>query len=315
MTWVRVYSKNMIATVTLNPSLDRLLEIDQLSADDANRVHLEKHYPAGKGIDGSRVIHELGGETVAFGLVGGNNGLEVKLRLADEGVESELITIPGETRVNILLYERSTSKQYLINAKGPEANDGVLEQVLARVKNRAPQALIVAGSIPAGMRKDAYARIVRGLPETRVFVDADGDALAAAIEARPWAIKPNKHEAGRILGREIETEADALTAVHELAERGIAHVILSMGRAGALLGTGGKVWKGIPPTVKTVSAVGAGDSMVATYTLRLMGGDDPPDAFQWALAAGAATALTPGTELCHRADVERLVSEATVKTA
>jgi 6-phosphofructokinase 2 len=302
----------MIATVTLNPSLDRLLEIDQLSADDANRVHLERHYPAGKGIDGSRVIHELGGETVAFGLVGGNNGLEVKLRLADEGVESELITIPGETRVNLLLYERATAKQYLINAQGPEATDAVVEQVLLRIRNRAPEAVIVAGSIPAGVRKDAYARLVRGLPETRVFVDADGEALALALAARPWAIKPNKHEAGRLLGRVVETEAQALAAVRELADTGIAHVLLSMGQAGALLGTGGQAWKGVPPTVKTVSAVGAGDSMVATYTLRILEGLAPPEAFRWALAAGAATALTPGTELCHKADVERLFAEAQV---
>jgi 6-phosphofructokinase 2 len=304
----------MIATVTLNPSLDRLLEVDNLSSDDANRVQHEKHYAAGKGIDGSRVIHELGGETIAFGLVGGNNGLELKLRLADEGVPTELVTISGETRVNILLYDRSSSKQYLINAQGPEATPDCLARVAQLVKAQGPDAVIVAGSIPEGIARNAYGTLVEALRGTKVFVDADAEALTHAVAATPWAIKPNRHEASRLLGRNVETEEEAIQAAKELSARGIEHVLLSMGKAGAILCHAGKVWRGVPPAVKAISAVGAGDSMVATYTMHTVDRKAPPEeAFRWALAAGAAVALTPGTELCHRADVERLYLEAKVE--
>lgn len=302
----------MIATVTLNPALDRLLEIEALSPDDANRVRKEVHYAAGKGIDGSRVIHELGGETVAFGLVGGNDGAELAKRLRDEGVTTDFVEIPGETRVNLLLYERATGKQYLINAGGPPADAACLTAVLERVRKHQPGTVIAAGSIPSGVGSEAYARLVRELPGTRVFVDADGEALAAAVAARPWAIKPNRHEAGRLLGRPVETVDEAAAAARELSAQGIEHVLLSMGKAGAVLCHGGRVWRGVSPTVKVLSAVGAGDAMVATYTLRTEQGKSPAEAFRWALAAGAAVALTPGTELCHRADVERLFAEARV---
>lgn len=303
----------MIATVTLNPALDRLLEIEALSADDANRVLKEVHYAAGKGIDGSRVIHELGGDTVALGLVGGNDGAELAKRLHDEGVETDFVEIPGETRVNLLLYERSTGRQYLVNAGGPPADPACLEAVIERVRKHRPGTVIVAGSIPSGVGGDAYARIVSALPGVRVFVDADGEALASAIAATPWAIKPNRHEASRLLGRAVETEAAAAAAARELAGRGIEHVIVSLGKAGAVLCHGGRVWRGVAPSVKVLSAVGAGDAMVATYTLRTEEGREPAEAFQWALAAGAAVALTPGTELCHRPDVERLFGEAKVE--
>lgn len=304
----------MIATVTLNPALDRLLEIDALSADDANRVRKEVHYAAGKGIDGSRVIHELGGDTVAFGLVGGNDGAELVKRLRDEGVAGDFVEIPGETRVNLLLYERATGKQYLVNAGGPPAAPACLDAVIERVRVRRPGTVIAAGSIPSGLGDDAYARLVRALPGVQVFVDADGEALAQAIEARPWAIKPNRHEASRLLGHAVETEAQAAQAARELAARGITHVLISMGKAGAILCHGGCVWRGVSPAVKVLSAVGAGDAMVATYTMRIDQGRPPAEAFQWALAAGAAVALTPGTELCHRADVERLFPQAKVES-
>lgn len=302
----------MIATITLNPALDRLLEIEALSADDANRVLNEVHYAAGKGIDGSRVIHELGGDTVAFGLVGGNDGAELAKRLQDEGVATDFVEIPGETRVNLLLYERSTGKQYLINAGGPPADAACLDAVLEQVRARKPATVIAAGSIPQGVGVDAYARIVQGLPGVRVFVDADGEALAKAVAAKPWAIKPNRHEAARLLGHPVETVEEAAAAARELSAKGIEHVLISMGKAGAVLCHAGQVWRGISPTVKVLSAVGAGDAMVATYTLRTEQGKPPAEAFQWALAAGAAVALTPGTELCHRSDVERLFAEAKV---
>jgi 6-phosphofructokinase 2 len=303
----------MIATVTLNPSLDRLLEVEALSADDANRVVLERHYAAGKGIDGSRVIRELGGDTVALGLVGGMDGHEIGLRLEAAGVPSDFVSIPGETRVNILLFDRSTGKQYIVNAVGPEADAACLQVVIRKLADRKPAYVIAAGSIPRGLPVDAYAEIVAGLPGANVFVDADGEALTRAVAAKPWAIKPNRHEASRLLNREIGTEAEAVRAARELERTGIRHVLLSMGWAGAVLAHGGIVWRGAAPQVKTVSAVGAGDAMVAAYTLRISQGKEPAEAFRWALAAGAAVALTPGTELCHKEDVERFFAEANVQ--
>lgn len=305
----------LIATVTLNPAIDRLLEVERLSADDSNRVLLERHYPAGKGIDASRVIHELGGKTVAYCLVGGAGGAEIVARLQQEGVPVETVEVPGETRSNVLLFERATGKQYLINASGPVVAPEKFEEILLRMERRRGgfAACIAAGSLPVGLPKSAYADLVRRLADVRCFVDTDGEALALAVAACPWAIKPNRHEAGRLLGLTISDEAGALTAIRRLAALGIEHTLLSLGKDGALLAHGGSIWRGRAPVVPVRSAVGAGDSMVAAYTLRIVEGLAPGESLRWALAAGAATALTPGTELCHRADVERLVVETRIE--
>ena len=307
----------MIATVTLNPALDRLLEVERLSSDDSNRVLLERHYAAGKGVDASRVIHELGGSTTAYGMVGGMEGAEIKHRLEADGITADFTEVEGDTRTNLLLHERSTGKQYLINAQGPEVAPVKLDALLERLyrKRGSFQAMIVSGSIPRGLPDTAYRTLVETLRDVKVFVDADGDVLKHAVQARPWAIKPNRHEASRLLGRTVESRDEALEAAHELVGLGIEHVLLSMGKAGAILAHGGQVWYGHSPEVQAVSAVGSGDSMVAAYTLKVCQGHAPEKAFAWALAAGAATALTPGTELCHREDVERLVKEVSIELA
>ena len=67
----------MIYSVTLNPALDRAINVDRLLEDDTVRVISEQHYAAGKGIDVSRVIKELGGQSVALGLIGGYDGLHL----------------------------------------------------------------------------------------------------------------------------------------------------------------------------------------------------------------------------------------------
>ncbi len=306
-----------IATITLNPALDRLLEIEALSADDANRVQFEKHYAAGKGIDASRVIHELGGDTIAYGLVGGTNGAEIERRLVAAGVPADFVIVEGDTRTNLLLYERSTGRQYLINASGPSLDREAFDTLLTKLYRKRGnfQAVIASGSIPKGLPASAYADIVRELSDVPVFVDADGESLSLAVEAGPWAIKPNRHEASRLLGRKVETVDEALEAARSLSTRGIEHVLLSMGKAGAVLAHQGRCWRGVGPKVEAVSAVGAGDSMVAAYTLYVTGGSSVEEAFAWSLAAGAATALTPGTELCHLEDVERLVKQVRVEPA
>ena len=305
----------MIATVTLNPALDRLLEIERLSADDANRVLLERHYAAGKGVDASRVIHELGGNTTAYGMVGGMEGAEITHRLEADGIHADFTEVEGDTRTNLLLHERSTGKQYLINAQGPRVAPEKLDELLERLyrKRGSFRAMIVSGSIPQGLPDSAYRTLVERMEDVKVFVDADGDVLKQAVEARPWAIKPNRHEASRLLGRTVESRAESLQAAHDIVTFGIQHVLLSMGKAGAVLAHGGQVWFGRSPEVQAISAVGSGDSMVAAYTLKLCQGFTPEEAFAWGLAAGAATALTPGTELCHREDVERLVREVSVE--
>jgi 6-phosphofructokinase 2 len=63
------------------------------------------------------------------------------------------------------------------------------------------------------------------------------------------------------------------------------------------------------PRVEAHSAVGAGDSFVGAITLALSRGSPMDDALTFAIAAGAASVLHPGTHLCSTADVLRIYDD------
>ncbi|MFP3928859.1 MAG: 1-phosphofructokinase [Desulfobacteraceae bacterium] len=300
----------MIYTVTLNPALDRAITVERLLEDDTTRVISEKHYAAGKGIDVSRVIAELEGESVALGLVGGYDGLQLEGLLINAGVMINFTRISGETRTNIILREKEADKQYVITASGPEVDAAEIaefyRQILA-IKDMAY--LVMSGSLPRGVTPKIYGQLILAAKKLGAFtmLDADGKALKDAVEFQPACIKPNTHELSRLVGRGLESESEILDACRELHNRGIPYVLASRGKDGMILSTSEARFKATAPPIDVGSTVGAGDSAVAGFILAHSRGKGLADCLRLSAAAGTATAKTPGTELCHRETVEELL--------
>lgn len=306
----------MIYTVTLNPALDRAIELDELVPDDANRIKNEKSYAGGKGIDASRVIKVLGGESIALGFVGGFNGMELEQRLLRQGVICDFVETRGETRTNILIFEKTKKTHTSLNASGTEVNEVEVRELIEKIDNIAdPEYVIISGSIPRGVKKDIYKEIVTIVKRRGAIVvlDSDGEVMKIGIEAKPHIIKPNLHELGRLVGREIGGIDDALSAAEGLMDGGIEMVLVSMGRDGALMVGKNTRLIGIPPEVSVDSTVGAGDSFLAAFVLGYSRDMELKDCLRFGVAAGAAAAMTPGTELCRRNDVEDILSGVEVK--
>ncbi|MCF8061298.1 MAG: 1-phosphofructokinase [Deltaproteobacteria bacterium] len=300
----------MIYTVTLNPALDRAVTVDRLLEDDTTRVQAEKHYAAGKGIDVSRVITELGGKSVALGLVGGYDGLQLEGLLINAGVMTSFKRISGETRTNIILREASRNRQYVISAAGPEVGSAeIAEFYRGIVEIQDMEYLVMSGSLARGVSHNLYGQLILAARKKNAFslLDADGRAMQESIGFQPTCIKPNIHELSRLVGRELETESDILDACERIHREGVTYVLVSRGKDGLILST--ETWrlKAKAPAVETESAVGAGDSAVAGFVLGHSRGGDLTDCLRLSCAAGAATAMTPGTELCHRETVEALL--------
>lgn len=300
----------MIATVTLNPSLDKTLTVDALIADDTNRAVAVRLDPGGKGINVSRVVREFGGQTLAMGLLGGHNGELVRHALDDEGIATDFNWIDGETRENLILEDKHTGHQYRINAPGPfvrvEEGDR-LKRKLSGWEKR-PDFVVFSGSIPPGLAKDVYRDLIQDahIKGLRTALDADGTALRAGVAARPTVVKPNRYELERFVGHELGSEEALIAAGQELIRQGVELVILSDGPRSAYAISADEVWVAIPPEIDAQSAVGAGDSMLGGVIWRLCSGASLDEALAWGVAAGAATAMTPGTELCHLKDVKLL---------
>jgi len=301
----------MIATITLNPTLDRTITVHGLNLDEANRwtnLHL---YAGGKGIDVSRAVHEMGGKTIAYGFIGGETGRTVEILLDEEGVPYSFTPVEEETRTNFIIADTKNHKQTRIDAPGPRISKRELERFLDRVKRiePKPEMMVIAGSVPPGIPDNIYYDIVGGCQtfKVRCILDSAGQWLREGIKAKPYLIKPNVHETEEMLGIELPDEAAVIKAALELVDTGVEIVVISRGKDGLVAVNKKGVVKAVSPPVKVVSAVGAGDCAVAGLALKLAYGEPLIEACRLAAAMGAAAVLTPGTELCHRADVERLL--------
>jgi 6-phosphofructokinase 2 len=307
----------MIATVTLNPSLDKTVTVEELVVDEANRWTSLRRDPGGKGINVSRVIHELGGETIAYGFIGGFDGEALKHLLRQHGVPFDFTSIKREIRSNFIITDSKTRRQTRIDAPGPNISRDELRKLIdkiTRIKSK-PDFLVLAGSVPPGVPADIYRQLIEKAKESgiKTVLDSDNKWLKEGIKAKPNVIKPNVHEAEELLEVQLRDELAIIEAVKALVSKGIEVAAISRGKDGIIVATKEKVLKVTSPQVEVRSTVGAGDSAIAGLVLKLSQGHGIEEASQWAAAAGTAATLTPGTELCRREDVEKLLPQVKVE--
>lgn len=301
-----------IATLTMNPTIDKGSSVEQVIPGRKLRCKPPRHEPGGGGINVSRAIHRLGGQSVALYTAGGATGHMLQDLLGDEGVINHRpIPIEGLTRQNLTVLEESSEQQYRFGMPGPTLQDAEWQQCLDELAILEPKTgyIVASGSLPSGVPEDFYARVASSGREmdTRIIVDTSGKPLRLAAREGVYLLKPNLRELRQLAGRELDDEAQQEAAAREIVETGQSEVVVvSRGAGGALLvsSTGQKLLRS--PTVPIRSRVGAGDSMVAGIVLALARGASLSDAVRFGVAAGAAAVMTPGTELCRREDVERL---------
>lgn len=305
----------MIFTVTLNPALDRAIVVERLMLEDTSRVIEEAHYAAGKGIDVSRVIKELGGQSVALGLLGGYDGLHIEGLLINAGVMTDFTRISDETRTNIILKENATSRQFMISAAGPEVTAAEIGQFYQHILQiQGMNYMVLCGSLPRGVTPNLYGQLILAGKKKKAFIvlDTDGQALKESIEYQPTCIKPNRFELSRLVQRDLLNESEIISACDDLHHKGIPYVLVSRGKEGLILSTKERKIKAAAPPVDVKSTVGAGDSVVAGFVLAHSQGKDLIECLRLGCAAGTATAKTPGTELCHQADVQSILPQVQI---
>ena len=300
----------MIYTVTLNPALDRTITVKKLFEDDTTRVLSEKLYAGGKGIDVSRVIRELGGQSVALGLVGGYDGLHLEGLLINAGVMTDFTRISAETRTNIILKEEETKNQFVISASGPPISPTEIGELYHNVLQlQSVDYLVLSGSLPKGVTPNVYGQLILAGIKKEAFIvlDTDGKALKESINYGPTLIKPNRHELSRLAGKDLSSEKDILNACEKVHGLGIEYILVSRGKEGLILSTRENKIKAFAPPVEVDSTVGAGDSVVAGFVKAHSQGEELTECVRLACAAGTATAKTPGTELCHAHEVKKVL--------
>lgn len=310
-----------IATVTINPAVDLSTTIDKIIPVAKLRGTTQRRDPGGGGINVARVITRLGGRDVrAIYPVGGAMGDLLRRLLDEEAVVSQTFPISGETREDFFVHETSSAQQYRFILPGPQLNAAEWSECLRLIESLAPfpRFLVASGSLPIGVPDDFYARVAeiarrRG---ARMILDTSGPALAAAVAAGVDLIKPNLREMRELTGIEPRDVFEWEAAARLIVDKRQADIVaLTMGHLGAALVTRDRIWRARPLPVTPLSAVGAGDSFLGALVWRLSAGADLAEAFRYAMAAGAAALLYPGTELCRPDDVERLAAQVIMAEA
>lgn len=298
-----------IVTLTLNPALDKSTEVERLMPEDKLRCSPPTWEPGGGGINVSRAIKQLGGESLCIYLAGGPSGEKIEALLAAEGINQRRIATKAETRENLVVFETSTQKQYRFGMPGAavtqEELDTCLEIVLGLPED--VEFLVASGSLPKGVPDNFYGTLARLAQERgiRCVVDTSGKALLEAAEQGVCLLKPNLNELSQMAGKEHINALEQEEIAKEVINKGKASVLaVSLGPRGAMLATKDHIEYVVPPTVKQMSTVGAGDSMVAGMVLAFSLGKPLTDMIRWGVAAGTAATMTPGSELCRREDVE-----------
>ncbi len=306
----------MIHTLTVNPALDLTYRVPDIKFDDTVRAEMVLRSPGGKGINVSRVAARLGQPTVAMGLVGGRTGEELRERLEAEDVRTWFTHVQAETRTNAIIQD-DAGHQVRVSGPGAAVGEHDLERLVDSLFDlRSPEVLALSGSLVQGMPEGFYATIARRAQAdgVRVAVDADNGELRAAAGVATFLIKPNRYELERLTGRSIGTREDAAAAATPLLEQGVGAVLCSLGAQGAVLVTKGCALHAFAPRVKVDSAVGSGDAMLGGALVAATQGRPWEEVLRLGVACGTATAMSPGTELCSRADVEGLLPRIVVET-
>jgi 6-phosphofructokinase 2 len=300
-----------IVTLTINPTIDTNATVDHVIPERKLRCQPPRHEPGGGGINVSRAIRKLGGDSVAVYPVGGPTGHLLQHLLEQEGLTLRAVPIGDWTRENFVILEEATGQQFHFVMPGPTLQEAEWQQCLNLLStfSPVPAYIVASGSLPPGVPTDFYARVARIGRKcgARVIVDTSGDAFRAAVYEGVYLLKPNQYELSDLANCDLTDEAQQEAAAVELVHRGHGEaVVLSLGAAGVLLVTAAGCERLRAPTVPVVSKIGAGDSTVAGIVLSLARGMALRDAVLFGIATGAAAVMTPGTELCRREDVERL---------
>ena len=299
----------MIYTVTLNPSIDYVINVNNLNLGTVNRVNEENIYPGGKGINVSNILNELGYKNTALGFISGFTGKYIVDSMKEKNLDCDFIELSnGFTRINVKI---KSSEETEVNGKGPNISKEDLQKLYDKIDNlKNEDILVLAGSIPSTLDDKLYENIMKRLEDKniKIVVDATKNLLLNVLKYNPFLIKPNKEELEETLNCKISTKEDIVNAAKELKKMGAQNVLVSLGNDGALLLTKeDETYYSKAPKGQVVNTVGSGDSMVAGFLAGYYQTQDYEYALKVGVAAGSASAFS--IRLATKEDVDLLLKQ------
>ena len=300
-----------IVTVTLNPAIDRTLQLPNFTIGEVNRVESERSDPGGKGINVAKVIKALQHPVVVTGFLGKDNQSLFQNYFKAEEIENHFIETTGNNRVNIKIVDTVSDVVSELNFPGITPTQVDLDQLEQTLRQLAETHtwFVLSGSLPPTVPTDIYAKLITMLHEydCKVILDTSGPALVAGIAARPFAVKPNLPELSQLMNSSMESDEEILGAIKQLLRQGIQKVAISLGEKGSLVADQEQILRAKAPIVPVHSTVGAGDAFVAGFSVGQARNLSLADSIRLASAAAGAAVALPGTQAGSLTEVNKLI--------
>jgi 1-phosphofructokinase family hexose kinase len=291
----------VIITVTLNAALDRTLTVPNFAAGHRHRASQGLTLAGGKGINVARALKRLDVPVVATGLAGGRTGTRIVEELTAEAILNDFVRIADESRTSTAVVDPMGSSFTEINEWGPQVGGDELEMLRDKIRylSRGADVVVFAGSLPRGVDVTFYADVIRELTRAGVstVLDSEGEPLRAGLDSEPTLVAPNQHEAEGLVGQELNDDEDFLMALDTIADLGARNVLLTLGSGAFGLTREDRRMRrfhAVAPKVETVSAVGAGDVLLAGFLAAQLNRRPFDEALRQAVAAGTAATTEVG---------------------
>ena len=298
-----------IVTLTVNPALDKSASFSGLIAEQKIRCEEPRYDAGGGGINVSKAIHRLGGESLSVFTSGGPIGKMLEECLKKETTPTQVIPVQNWTRENLVAFDKHTKSQYRFGFPGASLSEKEQQQILSTIKETTVNYLVLSGSLNEGLPADFYQKIIQLTKEsnTKIILDTSGAALEKALESGVYLVKPNVGELAKLIGVEKLEMEEVANAAKKLIAIGSAEiVVVSLGPQGAVLVTKDQTEFVPAPNVVRKSTVGAGDSMVGAMVWALSQEKSLKEVVQWGVACGSAATMNEGTQLFKIEDAQRL---------
>ena len=308
---------SMIATVTLNPAIDKSLTVPRFEVGRTNRGEVRRTDAGGKGINVAKAVKQFGVEVCALGFVAGSSGQFILEALAASGIPADFCNVPGETRVNLKIHDPVYGTETELNEPGFRVFPEHLQAIKQKIKDYGPrcEVMIFSGSLPPGAPPETFSELmtIAGALGAKCILDTAGPALRCGLEAKPLLLKPNRAEVEELLQAPLRTRGELGQAAHKLLEMGAEEAVISMGADGAVAATKQDLLWARPPTVVPRSSVGAGDAMVAALAYGEVNHLSFRDSFRLAMAASGAAVTMEGSKVADLALVHSLLPQVQVE--
>ncbi len=299
----------MIYTITFNPALDYITQVENFKIGKINRTKAEKILPGGKGLNVSIVLNNLKIKNTAIAFIGGFTGEELKNKIENYGIGTDFIKVTdGITRINIKI---NSDEETAINGQGPQIMEKEIKELLEKIdKMKNNDIVVISGNIPNGVPKTIYETICEKLAKKEILyiVDATRELLINVLRYKPFLIKPNKEEIEETFNVKLNNIEEIKTYARRLQEMGAQNVLVSLGGEGALLiSKDKKEYYSKAPKGKVINTVGAGDSMVAGFLTGFLKTNKYENALKMGIATGSASAFSEN--LATEEDVEKILHQ------